>query len=332
MKVMVVGSTPPGFQSVDIFQTGARRIGYSLAALANTELIVCSPFQDALDRYVVLAAIERRPDIPVHAHYPAQTDAAKHWTALSSSVISVHPHEGTGPDAWFLAQVHALREAQAILILGGKLSASARLLVAVAQERRVPVLPYSFAGGLGAAVRFDSLVELRERLGDHADLLDDLEGSDQCTTLIELLADPARPAVQTTGPSEHRFFISYARAKPEAADLVEAVLRREGCLVFRDEHAFGAGEEVPRRIRHALANASVFIALWSAEYACSPHCFDEIEEAIRLRKANGLPKIWIIRLDETRIVPPEARKLLFQDAFDRPALERVLALLLMRAR
>jgi hypothetical protein len=335
MKIMVLGSAPSSRDKSAIGEAG-RRIGDAIAAIHESELIVCSPFDDALDRHVFQAASRARAGMVVHVHAPdlparpGANTVAEEWHKLG--VPNPRLHEEAGSDSWFMAQVHAQREADAIILLGGKLSASARLLVAVAQERGLPVLPFSFLGGLGAAVRFDGLTEYRARLDDHAELLDDEKGLEVIEMLLRRLVDSTRASRGPIGPTDHRCFISYSRARPAEADLVETVLRREGLLVFRDEHAFEVGSDVPGKIKHALENATVFIALWCAEYACSPHCYDELYTAIELRQRTALPKIWLIRLDQTRIVPPIARPLLYEDAADRVSLERLLAKLLGQLR
>jgi hypothetical protein len=105
------------------------------------------------------------------------------------------------------------------------------------------------------------------------------------------------------------------------------LLLRKGCEVFRDEESFGAGQSIPGEIKEHIHRANVFIGIWCKEYACSPWCFDELELAIARNKANGLA-LWILRVDDTRILPPAARDLTSYHAHNREALERILLKLL----
>jgi TIR domain len=99
--------------------------------------------------------------------------------------------------------------------------------------------------------------------------------------------------------------------------------------VYRDEEAFGAGESTTAEIRDHLHRATVFVAVWCKEYACSPWCFDEIELAISRHKEGKL-ELWILCVDETRIVPPAARELTAFHTRTRTELESVILKLLRK--
>ena len=140
-----------------------------------------------------------------------------------------------------------------------------------------------------------------------------------------ILADAK--TTSTVHGSSPSFFISYARERQADADHVEILLRRRKLRVFRDESDFGAGHIIPNAIREAIFGANVFIALWSAEYACSPWCFDELELALD-RHAEATLDLWLLRIDKTRVVPLRARNLIYYDCETRNSLEgRVLELL-----
>jgi TIR domain len=143
--------------------------------------------------------------------------------------------------------------------------------------------------------------------------------------LVEALASRKRAKPRQAPPP--CFFISYARARPEEADFVEAILRRRDCLVVRDEKDFGAGRPLPGEIVEHIHQASVFVALWCKEYACSPWCFDELDLALERRETGALT-LWLLQIDDTRIVPPAARGLISYWLSTRDELEgRVLKLL-----
>jgi hypothetical protein len=49
-------------------------------------------------------------------------------------------------------------------------------------------------------------------------------------------------------------------------------------------------------------------SLYSADYATSPHCFDELDLALdRIENGDDLG-VWLLRLDDTRLVPRRARE------------------------
>jgi hypothetical protein len=138
-------------------------------------------------------------------------------------------------------------------------------------------------------------------------------------TGIRALADSARTAPVV--------FISYPRVRSEPADVVEMTLRRHGITVIRDEHDFGTGHAIPSEIREGIHRATVFVVTWCREYACSPHCFDELELALD-RHERGELLLWIIAVDDTRVVPPRARTLLYQRGQTRDELMGTLSRLL----
>jgi TIR domain len=79
-------------------------------------------------------------------------------------------------------------------------------------------------------------------------------------------------------------------------------------------------------IEEHLARCDVFIVLWSRDYACSPWCYDELATALRRAEAGEM-QLWLLRVDDIRIVPPKARELIAYDCFDRDRLASTLAVL-----
>jgi TIR domain len=107
-------------------------------------------------------------------------------------------------------------------------------------------------------------------------------------------------------------------------------LRRRNYDVFRDERDFAAGQPAQNEIIEHIHRSSVFIVVWCREYACSPWCYDEFEIALERYKANSL-SLWILQVDETRIVPPLARSLIAYSAKSREELEGQILKLLDQA-
>lgn len=111
--------------------------------------------------------------------------------------------------------------------------------------------------------------------------------------------------------------------------MVEMTLRRRNYEVFRDEHAFECGRDLVTEINNHIHRANVFIALWCREYACSPWCYDELDLALDRAEAREM-RLWLLCLDNTRIVPPKARKIITHKCEDRAGLESKILQLLDR--
>lgn len=199
------------------------------------------------------------------------------------------------------------------------------LLLPLAESRRKCILPLRFIGGAAADCFERQRHFIQDKLGGNIHVLGEPTRISEIIGLLVPLASerispsPGRPA--------QKFFISYPKARPEEADFVETTLRRRNYSVFRDEKDFGAGHVLTQEIDQYLYQSDVFIALWCREYACSPWCFDELEVALGLQ-VEGRLSVWMLCLDETRIVPPKARPLVHYPAHSRNDLEGALLRLL----
>jgi hypothetical protein len=76
---------------------------------------------------------------------------------------------------------------------------------------------------------------------------------------------------------------------------------------------FGERELPPERtvesaIEEAVLRSDLFIVLWSRSYAASRYCYDEIQLALQRHRAGAL-ELWIINVDGSDVVPPDARGL-----------------------
>lgn len=322
----------------DLLRRACYRLGQSLAA-SRCEVLVCSPFEDAADMQVLkgVAASDEGRDTRVEFHFP---DAPLVRELLDRSVadlrltnVSKVPHPPNQVDedsarryAWLLCQLSALESSHATIGIGGDPNGASNMLFQLADGKRKPLLPLPIIGG-AAQLAFDRRrYELRDRLGVDLTSLSDDELINQAVGYAVKLAEEgiASGKSRLGAPS---FFISYARARQAEADFVETFLRRRNLRVFRDESEFGAGHAIPTAIREAIFGATVFIALWSAEYACSPWCFDELELALD-RHAKGSLELWLLRVDSTRVVPTRARELVHYETPNRETLEgRILSLL-----
>lgn len=301
-------------------------------------MLLCSPFDDAADIHVLRGAVTTPGgrDIRIEFHFVDSPDVHQRLNQvifeLKLSNVSKVPHPPPQTNdaqalsyAWLFCQLSALESSHATIAVGGNPDGASNMLLLLAEGKRKAVLPLPFMGG-AAKQAFDRCrYELEDRLGSHFSELQDESVAKNAGKFAVILADAKNTSiVHGASPS---FFISYARERQADADHVEILLRRRKLRVFRDESDFGAGHIIPNAIQEAIFGANVFIALWSAEYACSPWCFDELELALD-QHARGTLDLWLLRIDKTRVVPLRARDLIYYDCETRNSLEgRVLELL-----
>lgn len=343
MRIFVIGGLPSDrlSSSSEDQKTLARTchaLGKELARTGH-EILLCSPFEESADIHVLRGAADLGCNLDNRVRFFFM-DSPPVRERLDAEVLSLGlqrvvrvpgpppPTEDKKAEryAWLLCQLSAMESCQAVIAVGGNPIGSANMLLLLADGKQKPMLPLPFLGG-AAKLAFDRRrYELKDRLGEAIEELHDEACVAKASDLVVAVAARSgsdRP-VETDSPL---FFISYARDRQGEADFVETLLRRRSLRVFRDESDFGAGHSIPNVIREAIFEANVFVVLWSSAYACSPWCFDEMELALD-RHANGKLKLWILRVDETRIVPKRARDLLFYDALSRGEVEaRMLQLL-----
>lgn len=343
MKVFVIGGLPsdqiePSSEDQKALARACYALGKNLVR-AGHEILLCSPFENSADIHVLRGAAELGCDLKnrVRFFYMDSPFVKERLNAELSSLGLQRVTRVPSPPpqtvdqkaeryAWLLCQLNAMESCQVVVALGGKSNGAANMLLLLAESKKKAVLPLAFLGG-AARIAFDRRrYELTDRLGEAIEELHDEACVANVSDLVEAIAmrGVAGGASETESPL---FFISYARDRQGEADFVETLLRRRNLRVFRDESDFGAGHSIPTRIREAIFEANIFVALWSSAYACSPWCFDEMELALD-RHEEGKLELWILRVDDTRIVPKRARELLFYDASSRVDVEgRMLQLL-----
>lgn len=283
-------------------------------------MIICSPYPDSADYWVFSGFTRDNPkdNSSVEIHFVDKLTVRTEITNLAlcskSFTIVKIPHPPPSNDekesliyAWLLCQLQALESCQAIITIGGKNTGAANMLLLLAEAKRKPIIPFSFMGGAASQSFQRKRYELEDRLGPKYIFLQDENSIRRALELSETRFEPK--AVRNSTSSPPNFFISYSRARSSEADYIETLLLRHSIPVFRDKSNFGAGYDIPTQIKEAIYAADVFIAVYCAEYACSPWCHDEMELALD-RHGSGKLKLWIMRIDDTRIVPSRARSLL----------------------
>ena len=303
-------------------------------------LSVCSPFEGSADAEAVKGAAARgsdRTEAFVHFYIPDAPAVRESLLNLARRAPKLRWKEfiARGPTdlrieesrnhAWLLAQLCALDRCHAVVAVGGKPTGPMSLLLPLAETRRKCVAPLRFLGGAAAESFERQRHNLLDRLGEKILTLGDPEKVDSVVEVLERLATE-RPAA-AAGRKPCKLFLSYPQSRPAEADFVEMLLRRRNLTVFRDERDFGAGQIVEGEINSFLCQSDVFIALWCKDYACSPWCYDEMDSALKRHEEQQLT-MWLLCLDETRMVPPKARQLISYPAYTREALEGALLRLL----
>lgn len=339
MKVFIVGGVTSkneklGIEEVHVLKQSMETLGAELVSQGH-EIIVCSPFPDSADYYVLqgIAAILKgsHPTISIyHPEIPSVENSLKDLlTSLGLSNVHRFPCSVGGDSAipevaqyaWLFAQLNAMDACAGLIIVGGKPNGSLNLLLHLANARNKGVLPLTFLGG-AARDHFDANYwELRDLIPNDVSVLSDPSAIAAVPGILETLL------TGNQSEAERTFFISYARARPQEADYVETLLRRRNHVVYRDEEHFEPAADTQAEIIKNIKRASVFVALWCREYACSPWCFDELEIGLE-RHSKGLAELWIFCVDDTRIVPKAARTLNYYPVHSREMLEGKILFLL----
>jgi hypothetical protein len=341
MKIFIIGGTSVSTSDalyddqVRILNASMKKIGTDLVS-AGHDLLLCSPFAGSADLAMVkgIAEILHNTDSrSVEFHCPDSPEVERELIGLADALrlkqFRVYSHplptdehgKGQWSNGWLLAQLSAMDRSQAVVAIGGKVGGSASLLLALAEGQRKPVLPFIFLEGAAGEAFQRRRYELEDVLQENLSALQYATRMIDVGILLESVISHRLSKSLKEVPV--RFFLSYPKSRPEEADFVEITLRRRNFEVYRDERDFGAGRPLPGEITESIHRANVFVAIWCREYACSPWCFDELELAIKRGKT-----LWLLCVDDTRIVPPAARNLLSYPARSREELERhVLTLL-----
>lgn len=319
MKLLFLGGLPEGHDegATGLLASTMGRLGEIVVDLGH-DVVICSPYPGTIDREIVRGAASSQKKPTIEIHYPdlegvgrAVHDLGDEFSIELNAVrhvASTDPSRESVTYAWLLSQLSALDAAHVVITAGGNLSGSANLLLHLAEARGKPVLPFGHLGGVAARYLERKRYALRDALGDIEPWLHRPEPMDQLGDVLERLMDTGR-TLAMGGDRSPRFFLSYPRDRQAEADLAETIFRRRGLTLLRDDLTFDPSGEVQAEIVNTIRSSDVFVALWSNSYACSPWCHDEMELALELR-GLGKIEIWLMRLDDTRIVPRGARGIL----------------------
>lgn len=308
MRIFILGGRPDDCteQDKDVLDDYCRRLGAAVRA-AGHSVIVCSVYEGSADlpflQGMAGAAVEGEPDVTICFPDDDQVESEVRafsrtlpFTLLMSPVRTPVLTSATRPYAYLLCQLLAVDRSDVVIAVGGRSDGPVPMLLRLAESKQKAIVPVTALRG-AAQSYYQSK---REQYRHQSDVLSSL---DRVEDVVALLG----PGAMRPGSlSDTIFFISYCRRNAKQADIVENVLRRRGAALFRDEEGIAAGEDWSRRLEGELARATIFVALWSTEYACSPRCFEEMEAALG---RDPSVRIWLTRLDETEVTFPRAREL-----------------------
>lgn len=220
----------------------------------------------------------------------------------------------------FICKQFALDKCDAVLSFGGAEFSATDMLLTYAEELSKPIIPVPVLGGVSA--RRYALVEeqFKEALGEdiacfQLNTPSDFEQFDAILKRV-VHAFKKKKKKKSLGFADTHFFISYASEEQGYVDQIEALLRRDKFKVSRDEDGLRAGDDHWAKISEWIEDCDVFIALWSKHYALSSYCADELELGMARHESEDLP-IWLLRADETELIPRGIRKMKYENVGNR---------------
>jgi nucleoside phosphorylase len=310
-------NTEHGKPDSGVLNTACYQIGMQLA-LAQIDLIACSPFDDSADYYAISGFASVAVGRKIYLHYPQHEDVLKHkerlLNRLKGKKIEVipfgHPSYNS-PDeqgqAWSFSQLQALEQADAVIAIGGNLAKSANLTLRVAEVKKKMIIPFSFLKGIS---------ELVYRNTDWKALYPSLDTSWLTSEAgIEKLPEIIRQMRLTEIKRQankilitDKIFISRAKKDYIIASDLQYRLKQNGLNALLGDEAVGKEKSVIPAIDEYLNICKLHIILWSANFALSPWCYDELMVAIQ-RQQSGQSSILFFNIDGSAVIPSEARSL-----------------------
>lgn len=289
-------------------------------AKAGAQLVICSPFPDSVDYYTAMGYADAKSGGVIQFHSPTDPKVEKKRRLLRQTLgrpgLVIQDWNYPGPEldendawfqAWFLAQIQALEKADVVVALGGKVSQTANTLLHLAEAKGLPIIPFAFLGGVA-----QRLYERRDwkRLspGFDASVLTDVDGVEKTIDIANrLLVDRV---MQSEGRAERPrvVFVSFAHQDAAMASVLRICLADEEIEVITGDDEIRPDQMIPATIEQAVLRSDVCAVLWSRHYAQSPWCFDELSLALNQQEYGGM-KVWFFNLDDSAVVPAQARKL-----------------------
>jgi len=301
------------------------RLGEELAD-AGIKLIICSPFPDSADYYTAKGYALSDHGEAIHFHTPGSVKIKEELAELEaelfpdgpSFVTWFHPEpekiEGKSVNeenrearkqAYLISQFQALKNAEAVIAIGGKRWASANTLLHLAEWEGIPVVPFNFLGG--AAGKFYDKINWQS-LHPKIDtkLLNEIKGANEIIKIMNQLKIDFLFNSHKSPNTLKKIFISRSRIDKTIGDDLAIFLKSKDLELFFGDEMYRTDQELIISIKKAMLAADIIIVLWSQHYALSKWCYDELMLAID-RQKTGHSGLWIFNLDNSDVIPFEAR-------------------------
>lgn len=331
----VTGETKDAEAELPRLHKASLKLGNVLAD-GGVQLVVCSPFPDSADYYTVMGYAESKASGVIQFHSPDHPKIAEKRGLLRETLgrpdLTIQDWNYPGPEtddpdswfqAWLLAQLQALDKAAAVVALGGKVSKTANTLLHLAEAKGLPIVPFAFLGGAAhrafARRDWESL-----NPGFDSSILKKYLGVDQTIAIANRLLIDRVARAFGSAPKPRRVFVSFSHQDSAMANFLASSLRGRGIDVLVGDGEIRTDQMIPASIEQAVLKSDVCAVLWSRNYAASPWCFDELSLAMN-QQLYGRMKVWLFNLDDSAIVPPQARKLAVISVRSREAIERVVS-------
>ncbi|MGJ1223887.1 TIR domain-containing protein [Sphingobacterium siyangense] len=318
---IVGGQTGDGGAEDDLaeeLRTACKIIGNELAK-SKIELTVCSPFADSADYYAVLGYAAAKNKGRISYHLPNNNSVIERQKYLESRLkedsdntpeivvfrYANYLNEDLKQHAWNICQIQALQNSDAVVAIGGRESSSADWLLHLAELWGKPIVPFAFIGG-AAKLAYDRISwnSLYPNIAKKS-----LSGKSSVKNVVDILN---KMSLRNIALEVERFrkindvFISRASSDYLDGDEIRDFLTSKNIKVLLGDDVIVKEKEVVPSINESISQSQLFIALWSKNYALSTWCNDELMYAIEREKV-GLVKIILVLIDDTPIIPFEAR-------------------------
>jgi hypothetical protein len=282
--------------------------------------VVCSPFPDSADYYAIMGYVGTKASGVIQIHSPDHLTVAEKRKLLDQTLgreglkiedwkypAPEDDERGSWQQAWLLAQLQALERVDAVVAIGGKVSNTANTLLHLAEARSLPIVPFAFLGGAARKA-----FERRDWKSLNPDLntavLEKDDGIDQTIEVVNHLMIDRVTRTYGSQRKPKRIFLSFANQDKAAANALGASLKDRDIEVLIGDDQIRANQMISASIQQALLKSDICVVLWSRHYALSPWCFDELSLAINQQSYDRM-KIWLLKLDDSAIVPASARAL-----------------------
>lgn len=310
MKILFIGSIPghkpesgqKPLPEHDALFLAAKDIGVK-AAEKNHTILIGSDSKNTIDYYIAQGIIEycnknkdKQRHIEIHRPNDSKSPFNENLPDNLKVIRQFYHEDSSNPHKWIVTHVRALDSCDCVITLGG--GSSTRIVGNIAADREMPIVAVSSFGGTSIEL-YDRLQYVyKYKIEDNGIIQSIIRPwtEDSASNIIAI----AEGLTESGRKSPHLYFLSYSWANSSEADHIEALLRRNGRNVLRDENNVRTGGSLSGAIESLIKQSDTFLALWSDQYSKSSWCPQELEFAINeSSKNNKLTRVIVCSLDDT---------------------------------